>query len=246
MASESIRDPVKDQLLPRLLGAILLIAGATANHSAFAQTGPLGQTADTAPHSTAMNEPVLTGVAAHFRSGPYVRVIFPSEAGAFVERYVGKLGGHLAWDFEFPAAHVRVIGLESKLGNLWRTLFDCACLMESTPAVELMDELARRPDEPLVRGQAANGFDRTVLDTILRLAGVDTLVLVGIATDVAVESTARAASDLIKENLSRDRRPSWSLLEQKLPCGNPSSAAVSGSKDAKPFHFIYQGGAREP
>ena len=79
---------------------------------------------------------------------------------------------------------------------LWLTLFDCVCLMESTPAVELMDELARRPDEPLVRGQAANGFDRTVLDTILRLAGVDTLVIVGIATDVAVESTARAASDL--------------------------------------------------
>jgi nicotinamidase-related amidase len=68
--------------------------------------------------------------------------------------------------------------------------------MEGTPAVELMDELARRPDEPLVRGQAANGFDRTILDTILRIAGVDTVVLVGIATDVAVESTARAASDL--------------------------------------------------
>jgi nicotinamidase-related amidase len=79
---------------------------------------------------------------------------------------------------------------------LWRTLFDCVCLMEGTPAVELMDHLARRPEEPLVRGQAANGFDRTVLDTILRLAGVDTLVLVGIATDVAIESTARAASDL--------------------------------------------------
>ena len=79
---------------------------------------------------------------------------------------------------------------------LWRTLFDCVCLIESTPAVELIDELARRPDEPLVKGQAANGFDRTVLDTILRLAGVDTLVIAGIATDVAVESTARAASDL--------------------------------------------------
>jgi len=68
--------------------------------------------------------------------------------------------------------------------------------MEGTPAVELMDELARRQDEPLVRGQAANGFDRTTLDTILRIAGIDRLVLVGIATDVAVESTARAASDL--------------------------------------------------
>jgi nicotinamidase-related amidase len=79
---------------------------------------------------------------------------------------------------------------------LWRTLFDCVCLMEGTPAVELMDDLARRPDEPVVRGQAANGFDRTILDTTLRIAGIDTVVLAGIATDVAVESTARAASDL--------------------------------------------------
>src|SRR5258708_10713677 len=79
---------------------------------------------------------------------------------------------------------------------LWRTLFDCVCLMEGTPAVEVIDDVAPRPDEPVVRGQAANGFDRTELDTMLRLAGVDNLVLGGIATDVAVESTARGASDL--------------------------------------------------
>src|SRR5580692_5797649 len=69
---------------------------------------------------------------------------------------------------------------------LWRTLFDCVCLMEGTPAVELLNELERRVDEPLVRGQAANGFDRSVLDTIFRVAGVDTVVLAGVATDVAV------------------------------------------------------------
>jgi nicotinamidase-related amidase len=68
--------------------------------------------------------------------------------------------------------------------------------MEGTPAVEVIDDVAPRPEEPVVRGQAANGFDRTELDTILRLAGVDNLVLAGIATDVAVESTARGASDL--------------------------------------------------
>jgi nicotinamidase-related amidase len=79
---------------------------------------------------------------------------------------------------------------------LWRTLFDCVCLMEGTPAVEVIDEVAPRPEEPVVRGQAANGFDRTELDTFLRLAGVDNLVLAGIATDVAVESTARGAADL--------------------------------------------------
>ena len=72
----------------------------------------------------------------------------------------------------------------------------CLPCMEGTPAVEVIDDVAPRPDEPVVRGQAANGFDRTELDTILRLAGVDNLVLGGIATDVAVESTARGASDL--------------------------------------------------
>jgi nicotinamidase-related amidase len=78
---------------------------------------------------------------------------------------------------------------------LFRTLVGSPTLLQGTPAVEVIDDVAPRPDEPVVRGQAANGFDGTTLDTILRVAGVDTLVLVGIATDVAVESTARAASD---------------------------------------------------
>jgi nicotinamidase-related amidase len=82
--------------------------------------------------------------------------------------------------------------------RLFRTLIDNgpSLLLEGTPAVEVINDLAPRPGEPVVRGQGANGFDRTILDSILRQAGVDTLVLVGIATDVAVESTARAACDL--------------------------------------------------
>ena len=79
---------------------------------------------------------------------------------------------------------------------LFRTLVESPTLLQGTPAVEVIDDVAPRPNEPVVRGQAASGFDGTALDTILRVAGVDTLVLVGIATDVAVESTARAASDL--------------------------------------------------
>jgi biuret amidohydrolase len=78
---------------------------------------------------------------------------------------------------------------------LFRMLVESPTLLQGTPAVEVIDNVAPRPDEPVVRGQAANGFDGTALDTILRVAGVDTLVLIGIATDVAVESTARVASD---------------------------------------------------
>jgi nicotinamidase-related amidase len=82
------------------------------------------------------------------------------------------------------------------VAGLFRTLVGCNCLLEGTPAVEIIDDLAPRPGEPLVRGQATSGFDRTELDSILRVAGVDTLVVAGIATDVAVESTARTAGDL--------------------------------------------------
>jgi biuret amidohydrolase len=46
----------------------------------------------------------------------------------------------------------------------FRTLVDCNCLLEGTPAVEIIDDLAPRPGEPL--------------------------------TNVAFESTARAAGDL--------------------------------------------------
>ena len=79
---------------------------------------------------------------------------------------------------------------------LFRTLVKSPTLLQGTPAVEVIDDVAPQADEPVVRGQAANGFDGTALETILRVAGIDTVVLVGIATDVAVESTARAASDL--------------------------------------------------
>jgi hypothetical protein len=47
----------------------------------------------------------------------------------------------------------------------------------------------------LVRGTGGQRFEGVALDTILRVSGVDTLVLVGIATDIAVESIARVASD---------------------------------------------------
>jgi nicotinamidase-related amidase len=106
----------------------------------------------------------------------------------------------------FRAAGARVVytlvayqpGLPGVTPNspLFGTLIDNPTLLQNTPATEVMDEVAPQPEDPVIRGQGASGFEGTSLDTILRVAGVDNLVLVGIATDVAVESTARAACDL--------------------------------------------------
>ena len=79
---------------------------------------------------------------------------------------------------------------------LFGTLIGNPTLLQNTPATEVMDEVGPQREDPVIRGQGASGFQGTSLDTILRVAGVDNLVLVGIATDVAVESTARAACDL--------------------------------------------------
>jgi len=104
--------------------------------------------------------------------------------------------------FRQRAENTGIIAVQARLLDRFRTakakvvFINSPTLLQGTPAVEIINEVAPRPDEPVIRGQAANGFDGTALGTILRVAGVDTLVLAGIATDVAVESTARAASDL--------------------------------------------------
>jgi nicotinamidase-related amidase len=41
-----------------------------------------------------------------------------------------------------------------------------------------------------------SGFHGTALDVTLRGAGIDTIVLMGVATNLTIESTARAGADL--------------------------------------------------
>ncbi|SHN77740.1 Nicotinamidase-related amidase [Bradyrhizobium erythrophlei] len=110
---------------------------------------------------------------------------------------------------------------------MFRTLVGSPTLLQGTPAVEVIDDIAPRPDEPVVRGQAANGFDGTTLDTILRVAGIDTLVLVGIATDVGVESTARALH--ATGNTGRSSSPTPARPTATRPTPARSTSCKSGS-----------------
>ncbi|MFJ5229686.1 isochorismatase family protein [Kitasatospora sp. NPDC088391] len=55
--------------------------------------------------------------------------------------------------------------------------------------------VAELADEVVVK-RTIGGFHGTGLDALLRARGVDTLVFGGIATNLGVESTARAAADL--------------------------------------------------
>ncbi|GAA5037440.1 isochorismatase family protein [Actinopolymorpha pittospori] len=56
-------------------------------------------------------------------------------------------------------------------------------------------EVGTRPDDPLIVKHTWGAFHETPLEEVLRSRAVDTIVLAGIATNMGVESTARAADE---------------------------------------------------
>jgi 2-hydroxy-6-oxonona-2,4-dienedioate hydrolase len=70
------------------------------------------------------------------------------------------------------------------------------CLVDGTPGAAIVDELAPRDGDIVVTHQRVTGFQASELDVLLRGSGVDTVVVIGVATNASVEGTARAASDL--------------------------------------------------
>lgn len=67
---------------------------------------------------------------------------------------------------------------------------------EDPSFIELVPELEQAPTDHLVSKQRWGTFQNTDLDALLRGKGVEQVVIVGIATSVGVESTARYANEL--------------------------------------------------
>lgn len=67
---------------------------------------------------------------------------------------------------------------------------------EDNDGTRIIDALDVRPDEPVVTKRRVGAFSGSDLDTLLRAANADTLVLGGIATSGVVLSTLRLAADL--------------------------------------------------
>jgi len=60
---------------------------------------------------------------------------------------------------------------------------------------EIIDELKPRAGELVLDKNASGAFNGTAIDQLLRNLGIETLVVVGIATDMCVETTSRDAAD---------------------------------------------------
>jgi nicotinamidase-related amidase len=69
-------------------------------------------------------------------------------------------------------------------------------LLDGTAATDIVDELKPEADDWNLANPKVSGFASSDLDERLRAAGIDTVVLLGIATNLSVESTGRSAGDL--------------------------------------------------
>ena len=70
------------------------------------------------------------------------------------------------------------------------------CLVDGTPGAAIIDEVTPHDGDVVIGHHRVSCFQGTELDIILRGNGIDTIALAGVATNMAIESTARAASDL--------------------------------------------------
>lgn len=71
-----------------------------------------------------------------------------------------------------------------------------ALFAPGSPGVAIVPELAPRPGELRITKSMGGAFTKTDLDAQLRARGVDTLIVAGLMTHLAVDSTARDATVL--------------------------------------------------
>lgn len=79
---------------------------------------------------------------------------------------------------------------------LYEVARDLNALVDGTWGSEIVAELEPQPGDHVISNTRLSGFMNSSLEFMLRNAGIDTLILSGVATNMTVESTARAASDL--------------------------------------------------
>lgn len=117
--------------------------------------------------------------------------------------YLGRLGEAVAAAraAELPVIHV-VVGFRpghpevSPRNKSFSAVAGSGRLVTGDPGAEIHPDVAPRPEDVIVTKRRVSAFAGSDLDLVLRSAGIEHLVLTGIATSGVVLSTLRQAADL--------------------------------------------------
>jgi ureidoacrylate peracid hydrolase len=117
---------------------------------------------------------------------------FPPEFGALVVNVRGLLAGARAKAvpviFIYTAYHPSFVDASPRSPSR-----KSGSLLEDTWGVKILEEIAPRQGEVVIRTRRPSAFFETSLDSTLRGLGARSLFMCGVATNRAVESTARDA-----------------------------------------------------
>jgi len=167
------------------------------------------------PRRTALLIIDMQNACAHEARGSaaYLRANYPDVAAYFFDRLTRLVVPHTRTLLEFFRHHgLRVVFVtvgahlpdHSDFEPLRRATEERICTrsrMENnlvhvgTPDHQIRDEVAPRLGELVINKVTRGAFNSTGIDQLLRNMGVDTLVIVGVATNACVETTARDAAD---------------------------------------------------
>jgi len=119
--------------------------------------------------------------------------------GAVSDGVLGRLSGLLesARQAGSPVIYVRVCNPPDLVTNnpIYWLAHQTGRLRCGSPEVQVLPQVAPEPGDLVVEHHRMSAFTGSDLDLILRNRGIQTLIMTGAATNVAVESTARDAAD---------------------------------------------------
>jgi nicotinamidase-related amidase len=136
------------------------------------------------------------------------------------------------------AAKVPVVYVNDNFGRWrsdWRKVIDY-CLAEASRGKVMTGRLQPRPEDFFVLKPKHSGFYSTTLDLLLRDLAVDTVVLVGVATDICILFTANDAymrgyrvivpKDCVAANTPEKSAAALRQIREVLKARTPASASI--------------------